>query len=601
MPTPMVKADTSTASALQTVGDTIASLGKSAQYVSEVQQRRAAAQESAIETAGQDAYQRWQQEADKRFADYHTKAAGLNIPKEKESFEQFLAGDAGEYVKGLSPEVATAFEKRRQFASQTYRNKADTLALGRTREFTVQTAANEVKDALREAGFAEAGGNIDVYTKSMGRAYAAAARADQITGNQTDQLALRSEALKIAADALVENGDPRKVVEFYNNRKGDFGAYETGVAAKVQDSLDTIGAQEYISQNATAFQDSDGRFTVPGDLADKLSTMPAGQAKHVAKFVAQAQQEYLDRSKKVSTALMDAYEDAAVRMQTDRFYSDENNLRAFVSLPEDMRQTVLAREDDIRQGLVGKSNPQVLAAIELALESSPKTRDFQWGMTDPSLLPLSGEDRVRVAKMQAKAAQSNEFTDKQKLDDIARKVFEEGGTRVPSIPKPGDSVDSKDKALLARFQEAKNFAFELLSDPSRKESFKSPQDIANAVAEAMRATTVYKPGVFSGQAETITNAQYLGYAPPTEEEAKAFGITADMSLPQRTQKVQIGRAKAQAEAMQKAAQEQADEEWTADMRRSEDDKKSWYQKGPLGAINRADEAIADWYRSLGIR
>jgi hypothetical protein len=162
-------------------------------------------------------------------------------------------------------------------------------------------------------------------------------------------------------------------------------------------------------------------------------------------------------------------------------------------------------------------------------------------------------------------------------------------------------VDGKDKALLARFQEAKTFAFELLSDPSRKESFKSPQDIANAVAEAMRATTVYKPGVFSGQAETITNSQYLGYAPPTEEEAKAFGITADMSLPQRTQKVQIGRAKAQAEAMRIAAEEQAKEEDESNKLRADADTQSWYRKGPLGAINRADAAIADWYRSLGVR
>jgi hypothetical protein len=237
MPVPKVEAQTGTADALRSIGESIGQMGKTAQYIAD---RRA----DAAETAGEDMFQKWQQDAQKRYADYGVKAHGTNIPDEKTALEGWLDGDDSSYTKDANPAVAEAFRKRKQFAAQGYKNKADTVALERTRSFTVETASKEQADAMESASYAEAGGKHEEYLFNMGRANAAAVRRAQITGEVHNYDDMQSAVLSKSLKHLYDQGAHDKVAKFYQQNDTNFGRYSDDAAALAAGSMNKIWGRD---------------------------------------------------------------------------------------------------------------------------------------------------------------------------------------------------------------------------------------------------------------------------------------------------------------------------------------------------------------------
>lgn len=250
MPTPQVRPQTGMAEGVAAAGDTIASLGKSYQYAKDAQERRAQIEDASNETAGEMAFQKWNQAQKARYDRFQTDAQGEKIGKARDDFVSGLSGDTGEFTKDLSPQAVDAFEKRRSFQAQTYSDSSGNIAHARSGAFIDGVARLESTQALSQAAGFAASGDIANFDASIGRGWAAKVRSATVTGEPVDAAAFsdyRAIGVTSALEAVKHNGSDEQTVTFFEQHKGEFGKHLGTAQTLAQDSLDNLEAASSVS------------------------------------------------------------------------------------------------------------------------------------------------------------------------------------------------------------------------------------------------------------------------------------------------------------------------------------------------------------------
>lgn len=612
MPTPQAQPADGIARGLQDLGQGLAQAGKGIEAYKANRQEEAALAERqgrmrqvAAETGGQDAFDKWKQKMDAAYDTFKVEAHGELVGSKRSAFLSAVDGDPSDFVKDLSPEAAAAFEKRRAFAAQSYKDASGTVALARTREFTVNTASKEIEESASAASLAYAGGDMAGFRVQHGRAYEAMNRIYEITGQRPSDEAFTATARAGAIEHLRQTGSHAAVADMYRRDKGNYGAQETRVAALAQDSLDIVEAGDYMAKSLPTMQDADGRFQVPDSVVEDMGKMRPGMAKHTAAAIAQAGKAYRDRSEAISTELMDQYERAYADMRGDSFYKDENTLRAFVSLPEDLREAVLKRENDIKRNGPGKSNPDIIGQLEVLRRAAPGTPEYErYRSLNINTLPLSAADRKAWTKTQLDDMEQTKggFTEEQRVDKVARAMWQQQNKRdLPSF-KPGgpDDWSAADKEAWQQYEQVKAMALGFLRDEKSGLNIRNEDDIAKAVVMTRMPLAAYTPGMFSPTA-SLTPA-YAYAAGISDADATAAGVSATDPPHKRVAKVARYKHEQKMKAMAEAAAQSEREEADAEKLRQEDEQRSIYRKSwsPMGIINRGEERIHAWYKSLGV-
>lgn len=612
MPTPQAQPADGIARGLQDLGQGIAQAGRGIEAYAQGQREQAAERErqakiakASAATAGQNAFEKWKQRMDAAYNTFKVEAVGEHVGPKRGQFISTLEGPADEFIKDLSPEAVAEFNQRREFQAQSYRDASGVVALQQTRAFTLDTASRELGEAQDQAAKAYAVGDMDSFRMQHGRALDAGERVYGVTGQKFNYDEFTAGAKAGALKYLRETGSHAAVADLYRKNKGQFGAQETQAAALAQDSVDFIESQEYLAANAAQFQDDEGRFKTPDDLADAMTNMRPGMAKHVSALVAQAHRAYRERSEATAKALMDTYEQAAMTMQADVFYKDENTLRAFTSLPDDLRESVLARERDIQQFGPRRSNPDIISRLELAARSAPGSEQHNWYLrSQMASLPLSASDREQWTKRQADdAARGGDFTDEQAVDKVARKLWQQQNkTDLPSFPAPGkDWPSAEAKKAWADYEAVRTMALGIVKDPAQKLNIRREDDIAKAVAAAMTPLTTYESGVLSPTAVDTTAANFVATRNPTAADLSAAGVTANDPPHARMAKVLAYDQKQRQDRMMKQAEQAAREEAEAEARRAADEAELRNMDSTgTGWVGDIDRRIQRWYRSLGV-
>ena len=260
MPTPQVRPQTGMAEGVAAAGETIASLGKSYQFAKDVQERRAKIEEASNETAGELAFQKWNQAQKARYDKFQTDAQGEKIGKVRDEFVSGLAGDTSAYTKDLSPQAIAAFEKRRSLQSQTYSDSAGNIAHDRSGRFIVGVKQAEYKESAERAAAAAAGNDMVGFITNVDRGWAAKQETAKITGEKVDDAgrsAYRAAALVGALELVKRQGSDVATVDFYERYKTAFGADAAAAKLLAQDSQDNLtSADVAILAAGLAKQDS---------------------------------------------------------------------------------------------------------------------------------------------------------------------------------------------------------------------------------------------------------------------------------------------------------------------------------------------------------
>jgi hypothetical protein len=559
MPTPMVKADTSTASALQTVGDTIASLGKSAQYVQEMQAKRAAIQKDADETAGEDAFHKLKQDVTAKYNEFSVNAVGDKTAGELKKFRDYSkAIDLTTYGGELSVGAQAALKKRADFYMRDTEIAADTVAHARLMNFQDKTGRVEIADAVGAAAMAQAGGNKADALFQVGRAVAASTRVFAASGeNLGDRIIpeVNWQTLQI-----FNKEDYTKAASFYTERKGSFGAYEAAANKQAQKALDTVWVDEQmkaIGPKAT----KNGVFSVEDAMAavagiDIVEYHPFDKSLDKSKLAADRKAMLTERIQKFGSADLARRNEqsdqtiAALRLTQMRPGYDPSTFELIPGVSENLKQMpqdkrAVYEESKMRGPM--HSNPEHVSKI----------RAMRWSDQD-GWASIQRNQYVLSEKDWQDYVNDRDTTPKprdREIERILKDRYTEGERQAP-LPRATDGkpLGDKDKFKVDEYDARVRFVKAYVESQSAAIG-KDPNRLAEFVArgDVLAQTPVQ---ISNGKGEQITVPQAsadiypLGFV-PTDAQMRKAGVSSPMD-PGARQKLISVKAQEDAEAAQSA-------------------------------------------------
>jgi hypothetical protein len=268
MPTPMVKADTSTASALQTVGDTIASLGKSAEYVQGVRDQRAKLEAQSRLTKVRGLYLDWEAQAEADNAKNIGEMVGArSMPKLQEYKDKLSSEDLGKYTKDLAPDELEEFNRLVSRRKVTLDSTASQRALAENKRYTI-----EVNGTMLQRNVTIAATNLVTGDNESAAGYLQEAQtsamviADQrgMSNEQKNMLLADTRAAAYnEAFSIAVKESPERAVTFYEANKGQFGNHTPDVERAMSPVYDAVSIDRHAAAYA-GMRDADGNLTEQG-------------------------------------------------------------------------------------------------------------------------------------------------------------------------------------------------------------------------------------------------------------------------------------------------------------------------------------------------
>jgi hypothetical protein len=274
MPTPMVKADTSTASALQTVGDTIASLGKSAEYIKDTRDQRAKLEAQNRLTKVRGLYLDWEAQAEADNAKNIGEMVGArSMPKLQEYKDKLSSEDLGKYTKDLAPDELEEFNRLVSRRKITLDSTASQRALAENKRFTI-----EVNGTMLTRNVTIAATNLVTGDNESAAGYLQEAQtsamviADQRGMSNEQKNMLLSDTRAAAyneAFSIAVKESPERAVTFYEANKGQFGNHTPDVERAMAPVYDAVSIDRHAAAYA-GMRDADGNLTEQG-MQDAMS------------------------------------------------------------------------------------------------------------------------------------------------------------------------------------------------------------------------------------------------------------------------------------------------------------------------------------------
>jgi hypothetical protein len=244
MPVPTVKADMSGANSLAAVGDTLASLGQTADRVQAVRAQRENAKKQADETAAADLAMEWKSRNEAKRDEFKLKAIGQNTYDAYDSFTKGLETDTGDdLLEGKSEGVRTEFNRRATMYRRDIQAAADQHATFEHRRYTLNVAGKEMETASGQAALALARGDNEAYAGYMAQAGVAGRRVEEATGVKMDADGLVTKS-RYDALRVLNQESPDEAVKFFDANQKQFGKYADDAARVVAGSQNKVWARD---------------------------------------------------------------------------------------------------------------------------------------------------------------------------------------------------------------------------------------------------------------------------------------------------------------------------------------------------------------------
>jgi hypothetical protein len=297
MPVPTVKADMSGANSLAAVGDTLASLGQTADRVVDTQEKRAAyaaakarAQDTADDNAASEYMADWKARADAR-------EAGFVSTKKSETIRAY-----GDYTKGqvgsvdefvgsqkMTPGVAQKFKLKASRQLYEYGAKADSHFTGQNREYTKEMQSGQAALHSEQAATALARGEMKPAGASLASALEARRRLAEADGMAWTPEYAKQQFQELYADVsysaykLRSKIDKKSAVIFHQENKGKFGKYENDVAILADGAADHVWTDEMVGVSVgQAGRDEFGNLSMDRMAAVAAATAEADASEKAA-------------------------------------------------------------------------------------------------------------------------------------------------------------------------------------------------------------------------------------------------------------------------------------------------------------------------------
>jgi hypothetical protein len=528
LPQLQARPDMSGAQTLQTIGDTIAGLGKlGADYLN---MRKAASTAAATEAAA-----KWEQDQLLNKGLYEQEAAGRKIPEARDSYFKKLDGDTSKYEADLGAEARAEFQKRITFKRQSFKNAGDLYAKDQSDKYILSTSDMETKLAQKDLSRAYAA-EMDI-TEPAGRIHAAAQSRAAITGE--DPLKLVAEAAFAARyealGHLASTGTDEQILRYHRNTAGAFGPYEAGAEQVVQRAKTNIDVRDTTKDVVEYASDEHGNFSPELASQYDLSSMTEAVQDGVRQSIQQYAAADARKRTEIGRTVVESYEIAQI------------NGTASVVESDPRFQAMLARMDDgharayvFRKTMGPKaSHPADLMELRAAENMSGNTAQGKWYDTVPlSELRISNEEKLRIIENRQKRSAG----DKDRLvKDVASDIWKESGRRLPAPKRGSTELDADQMKEMSDYSE---FAESLIESVNTKMLDKNNvEQLRQAARELRRTFDEVEPGVFGGgvKASALYRASTMSWEPPTAAERQAAGVPASASADEAALKTQAWR------------------------------------------------------------
>ena len=250
MPTPMVRPDMSGANSLAAVGETIASLGKSAQYAQDTIEKRDRLEAQNRLTKVRGLYLDWEVTAEAE----HAKATGQMVGSKAvtglaDYGKSLKSEDMTAYTKDLSPDELQEFSRLVDRRKVTLGTSASQHALAENKRYTIdvnsRTAARHLTTAATNL---VAGHDAEAAVYLRDAQAAVALVADQQGASKEYQKVIwedtRASAYKEAMSIAVSTS-PEAAVRFYEKNKGAFGKFSDDVQRAAMPMYDAVSVNKH--------------------------------------------------------------------------------------------------------------------------------------------------------------------------------------------------------------------------------------------------------------------------------------------------------------------------------------------------------------------
>jgi hypothetical protein len=542
LPQLQARPDMSGAQALQTVGETIAGLGKlGADYLN---MRKAASTAAATEAAA-----KWEQDQLLNKGVYEQEASGTKIPSARDSYFKKLDGDTSKYEADLGPEARTEFQKRVSFKRKSFKNAGDLYAKDQSDKYIFSVNKDELSRAQNDLAMSYASDESDL--ENIGRIAIAAQSLASIDGSDPKKTISDSmlSARYGAMAHLAKTGTDEQIIRYHAKNKGSFGMYEGPAEEVVQKAKTNVAIRTTFADVAKNATDESGNFSP--ELAGKYDL--SGFTDAVQDGVRQSIQQYAaaDARKRteIGRAVVDTYEMAQITGEDKVLESDPRFKEMLARMDDDHKRAYIFRKTMGPKA----SHPDDLQKLRTFGNMSSNTPEGKWYDTVPlSGLRITQEEKLRVMEDRQRRAAG----DKDKLvKDVAHSIWTEGGRRLPT-PKSGSlELDSDQAKVMADYSE---FTESLIASVNAKQIDKNNIEQLRASARDLHRTfDEAAPGVFGGGVDKypLYRASTMPWAAPTQSEREAAGVPASASPDEAILKTQAWRLRNKAASTSSSANE----------------------------------------------
>lgn len=285
MPVPQVRPATGAAGSLAAVGDTIASLGKSAEYAQQKTYDRAQHAEALARAEAQNKltkvrglYLDWEAQAEAN----HDKAVGSmvgaqSIPQLQTYGELLKSEDLTKYTKDLDPVELQEFDRLVDRRKITLSSAATQRAMAENKRYSI-----DVNTEMATRNMTSAATNLAAGNPAMAASYLQTARestsvvADQRGMAPADKAAMLQDTEAAAyntALSITAKESPRQAINFYEQNKGKFGRFSDDAQKAVLPLYDAVSVDTH-AEAYSGMRDKSGNLT-----AESMAKVMSGSVK----------------------------------------------------------------------------------------------------------------------------------------------------------------------------------------------------------------------------------------------------------------------------------------------------------------------------------